>query len=167
MAKRGNWRGLSRQTTQVTPGVPNNVIPDLEFTAKTSEVLKAFMPVFVERLRRNLNTQKIGNSGDLDDSFKFSVRKGTDRVSANLRFNFYGRFVDMGVGKGTNLVERQTGRLLRDGRAGDGNRRKPKPWFTPQYIFETERLAQIMTETMAELSALAIGQDDVTLKVNI
>jgi hypothetical protein len=165
MARR-NWRGLSR-ASDVIPGVPNNVIPDVQITAKSAEILRAFMPVFVERLRRNIDTMNIGYEGDLDDSFRFNVRKGSSVVSANLSFNFYGRFVDMGVGKGTTLVERQTGRLLMDGRAGTGNQRKPKPWFSPQYVFEKGRLAEITAEAMAELSGQLIAPDDVEVTLNV
>ncbi len=155
------------RASDVIPGVPNNVIPDVQITAKSVEILRAFMPVFVERLRRNIDTMNIGHEGDLDDSFRFNVRKGNSVVSANLSFNFYGRFVDMGVGKGTTLVERQTGRLLFEGRAGTGNKRKPKPWFSPQYVFEKDRLAEITAEAMAALSAQFISPDDVQVTVNI
>jgi hypothetical protein len=164
---RQNWRGLSRQTAQVIPGVANNVIPEVMLSAKSEEVMRAFMPVFVERLKRNLATQHIGHEGDLDDSLRFNIRKGQNMVSANLSFNFYGRFVDMGVGKGTTLMERQTGRPLMAGRAATGNKRRPKPWFSPQYVFEKERLAQIMTESVAELATMMAGinDDSVTLTI--
>lgn len=166
MARRSNWRGLSR-TTQVIPGVPNNEIPDVMVSAKSVEVLKEFMPIFIERLRKNMRDLNVGHSGDTDDSFAYSVRKGSDKVSANLRFLFYARFVDMGVGKGTTLAERQSGRPLMAGRAGVGNRRKPKPWFGPQYIFEVQRLQEIMTETLAQLATTSIGVNDVTLEIPI
>jgi hypothetical protein len=160
-----NWQGLSRQTTQVTPGVANNQLPEIVVTAASEEVMRAFLPIFKERLKRNIHDLNIGHEGDLDDSFKIATNKGSSKVTGSLKFNFYGRFVDMGVGKGTTLTERQTGRSLRDGRRGINTKRKPKPWFSPQYLHETQRLPEIMNNILADIATGAVSGLDVDVKL--
>jgi hypothetical protein len=164
MAKK-RWQGLSRQTTQVTPGLANNQLPEVVISAASEEVMRAFLPIFRERLKRNIQDLNIGHEGDLDDSFKIMTSKGTSKVTGSLKFNFYGRFVDMGVGKGTTLSEQQTGRSLMDGRRGANTRRKPKPWFSPQYFHETQRLPEIMNNVMADIALSAVGGLDVDVKL--
>lgn len=135
-------------TSRVIPGLANNALPDIEVDKISNQVLKEFMPIFKERLRGNIAEQHIGHEGDLDDSFRTSVTGKT----GSLRFNFYGRFVDMGVGKGVTLAELQSGRQVTDDRKGLTSRRRAKVWFSKQYVYERRRLTELMTQRMQELA---------------
>ncbi|WP_128544094.1 hypothetical protein [Larkinella soli] len=70
---------------------------------------------------------------------------GSERVV--MQFLLYGRFVDMGVGKGTSHNDRGASRLLREGSpAGPTPRRKRKPWYSKRKGYEVKRLREILAE---------------------
>lgn len=155
-----------RSTYQVVPGLPNNELP--EVLAKVSkEVMSEFLPIFEERLKWNLVEQQIGHEGDLDDSFKRSVTTTKSMVRGSLKFNFYGRFVDMGVGKGLTLTERQSGRAISSDRKGLTGRRRPKVWFSKQYAYERQRLTEIMSQNAAYLAAAAVGNVEQNVPIKL
>ena len=152
---RAVWRKRNTTTysgaSQTIKGLANNELPDIRLRALNEETLRAFMPIFRERLQKNLSEHHIGYEGDLDESLRFSVQKTADGVMGTLRFNFYGRFVDWGVGKGTTLLEAQTGVALSAGRLTA--RRRAKPWFGPQYAHEQQRLRELTTANVQQLVA--------------
>ncbi len=155
---RAKWSSSSTEQTRATatiPGLANNQLPEIRLRALNEATLKMFMPIFQERLKKNLQEFQIGYEGDLDDSIRFSVSKGADSVMGTLRFNFYGRFVDWGVGKGITLLESQSGVPLAAGRMR--SKRSAKPWFGPQYAYEQKRLRELATtntqQVLAELAA--------------
>lgn len=66
-------------------------------------------------------------------------------------FRYYGKFVDMGVGKGVPLGRVDT-------------QRKPKKWFSPTFYAELNQLSAILADKYAFKGTLAITQtfDDAT-----
>lgn len=62
-------------------------------------------------------------------------------------FNYYGKFVDMGVGKGTDLQH-----------ATFSNRKK-KPWYSKPFYSQVLRLSQILAEKYAHKGAMAIVEN--------
>lgn len=82
---------------------------------------------------------------------------GVDRVI--IEFMMYGRFLDMGVGKGTTHTDRLVAKKLRIGSAG----RTRKAWYSKRKTYEIKRLREILTEQNIHLmldtieSALSIS----------
>lgn len=158
-----------RSTYQVVPGLRNNELPEV-LAQVSKEVMQEFMPIFEERLKGNLVELDIGSlhdEGDLKGSFKRTITANRNMVRGSLKFNFYGRFVDMGVGKGVTLTERQSGRAISSDRRGLSGRRRPKVWFSKQYAYERQRLTEIMSQNMALLTAAAVGEieQDTSIKL--
>ena len=155
MAKRRSWQNGSKALNSIT-NLPNNRLPEVVVKGIAKDVIKDFMPIVQERLKARLPEFNVGDSGGLESSFRWQVRSGTYGVTGELRFNFYGRFVDMGVGKGMSLAEQQTGRAGTSSRTSFSTGRKPKPWFMPQYLHEIDQLQKIITEEL-NLIATEIG----------
>lgn len=145
----------------------NNKFPELVVSKISEEVMREFMPIFQERLRGNIKDFHIGHEGDLDDSFRTRLTKKSNGAIGTIAFNFYGRFVDMGVGKGLTLAELQNGRQYNNERKGLTSKRKPKVWFSSQYSYERQRLLEIMTERMQVLAAQTAAQIDDEIVINI
>ncbi len=62
-------------------------------------------------------------------------------------FNYYGKFVDMGVGKGTDLQH-----------ASFTNRKK-KPWYSKPFFSQVIKLSQILAGKYANKAAMAIVEN--------
>jgi len=71
------------------------------------EIAEAWAKITIQLWRKNLTRMKIGynSSGDLNRSFKYKVLNGSrgnvDRIE--FAFHYYGKFLDMGVGKEQGL----------------------------------------------------------------
>lgn len=65
-----------------------------------------------------------------------------------LRFQFpmYGRFNDMGVGKGTSFADQQYSRSRYGRRIGDGEARKPTRWYSKRKGYNQHRMAELLTK---------------------
>jgi len=78
------------------------------------ELAEFWAKITIELWRKNLTRMKIGqnSSGNLYRSFKFKVIAGAqgkvDRIE--FAFNYYGKFLDMGVGIGTRIGNREVSR---------------------------------------------------------
>lgn len=78
------------------------------------EIAEAWAKITIQLWRKNLTRMKIGqnSTGDLNRSFKYKVIAGSrgnvDRIE--FAFNYYWKFLDMGVGKGTKLGDRPVSR---------------------------------------------------------
>lgn len=151
--------------SQTIPGLANNELPEIKLRAMNEEMMKQFMPIFRDRLKKNLIDLNIGHEGDLDDSIHEKSSKNGDSVTGTLTFNFYGRFVDWGVGKGTSLLELQTGVALRAGRMN--SRRKPKPWFGLQYAHELQRLRELAAQNTQQILAELAAQMNVKVEIKL
>lgn len=166
---RAVWRRTATERklvgTQTIPGLANNELPEIKLRAMNEAMMKQFMPIFRERLKRNLAELNIGHEGDLDDSLHEKIQKNSDSVTGTLTFNFYGRFTDWGVGNGTSLLELQTGVALRAGRMT--GRRKPKPWFGPQFAHELDQLRKLAAANTQEVLAELAAQLNVTVEIKL
>lgn len=60
-----------------------------------------------------------------------------------IEFLQYGRYLDMGVGRGTTHTDRVVGRILREG-SGEGRPRKA--WYSKRKSYEVKRLREILAE---------------------
>jgi len=90
---------------------------------------------------------KISENGGMPTSIEFS-------------FNYYGKFVDMGVGKGTKIgdvAENKTSRRLEGKQTG--NRRRAKPWYASTMYAERMKLIEILAEKYAHRAAITICEN--------
>lgn len=124
-----------------------------------SEIADAWAKITIRRWRKKIRTLKIGETNSLYDSFVRDVigAANGDLIKIDFAFKYYGKFVDMGVGKGTKISgvkESKTSRRL-EGRML-GNRRRAKKWYSKTFHAETMRLREILVEHYAEMGSLTI-----------
>ena len=114
--------------------------------------------------REKMVKYKVGlsTSGNLERSFLKEVigTPGGGLISINFSFKYYGKFVDMGVGKGTKLGDvgqNKTSRYL-EGKM-IGNRRIPKKWYSKTLFAETATLKEILSREYAFLAGFRIVEN--------
>jgi hypothetical protein len=107
---------------------------------------------------------KIGqhSSGELFRSFQYNVlaSSGGDVQKIEFAFRYYGKFVDMGVGRGTRLgdqpismgVHKLSGKFL-------GMKRVPKKWYSKTFYSETQRLVEILQEEYGHRGQVSISEN--------
>ena len=101
-------------------------------------------------------------SGQLEESFKHEVitnaAGNVERIE--FAFNYYGKFVDMGVGRGVKIgdVNEQSISRRLEGR-GSGNRRAPKPWYSKTIFAERMKLAEILAKKYAHKGSIVIVEN--------
>ncbi|GAB2571668.1 hypothetical protein [Spirosoma areae] len=71
-----------------------------------------------------------------------SVSEGAGIDKVMIQFLLYGRFLDMGVGRGTSHTDRLVARQLKIGQVG----RTRKPWYSKRKSYEIKRLREILAE---------------------
>ncbi|GAB2780267.1 hypothetical protein GCM10027275_24760 [Rhabdobacter roseus] len=145
-AKRSKALG---STERVIPDLPNNQLPEMVLDQVLEGTMRDFVKFSTEKYQKSIWQLDVRHEGDLYESFKSRITKGTGKVTGEIRFNFYGRFADMGVGRGITLIERQTGRALTDGRSPGRITRRPKPWFSQVWGRERHRLAEVAARDVA------------------
>ena len=99
--------------------------------------------------------------GGLSASFSKTILGTTkgENIVIRLKFNYYGKFVDMGVGKGVKIAdvrENKTARYL-NGRM-TGNRRRPKKWYSKTLYSQTAVLRDILARDFAHKGTLVIKE---------
>jgi len=132
------------------------------------EFANAWGDITMERFHMKLDALKIGYSLQLEDSLTLEMMSsGADVSRIEFSFNYYGKFVDMGVGRGMSLGEVAEGGISRRlvGRE-DGNRRRAKKWFSPVFYTEVTKLKHLLAEKFARKAVLTIveNMDDNALK---
>lgn len=103
----------------------------------------------------------ISSTYQLEESFRHEVLSNAGNpVQIAFAFRFYGRFVDMGVGKGVSLgeVKEQAVSRALEGRNAH-NSRKPKPWYGKTFHAERIKLAEILAQKYAHKAALTIVEN--------
>lgn len=120
--------------------------------------VQAWADIVIQIWLDKIEKLKINYSYQLADSFVNHVVSHANGNVARIEFafNYYGKFVDMGVGRGTTLD---------DVRAGNTNR-KPKPWYSRTFYGEVRKLSQLLAEKYARKGALIVVEniDDNALK---
>lgn len=103
----------------------------------------------INRLYSNLDRYKIGQSGFLKQSIKYQLQSaGGDITSVKIILAYYGKFVDMGVGRGLSIESMSANRDVYQlfGRPG----RKPKKWLSKSIYAQTQVLQFILNRDYAE-----------------
>jgi len=126
------------------------------------ETLEAWAAITIDRWRQQIQKRDI-HIGDLARDLREHVQASADGEIMKVEFfySWYGKFVDMGVGKGTKIGdvnENRTSRNL-EGRH-TGNRRRAKPWKSATLFAEVNTLNALLLEKYGR-KALAIVEDTV------
>ncbi|MBC6698090.1 hypothetical protein [Hymenobacter sp. BT190] len=150
----------------------------------TSEVLQVVQQ-WAKRLEGILDQEfdklGIGQNDDLRPSVRHKVyQMAGDMIGYDLSFLGYGRFVDIGTGKGNGRAERDlsvggiltklesqdtNGRILkrRRGKGGQFKKnkrekkgRKPKKWYSRAFYGQLNRLMGVVSATMVESAVISV-----------
>lgn len=117
-------------------------------------MIDGWLRLFIVKLRNELKVKNIGQTGALARSIAGQLRSNGNNVSEVLaKFSMYGRFIDMGVGRGVAAYERQTNRENRNASTRYGasvgfSSRKPKRWLNKRKMAEIYRLRELLAEQM-------------------
>lgn len=100
--------------------------------------VEAWADIVIKSWRYNIEELEIGVSNDLFNSFDFHINSlsGGKPASVEFVFEYYGRFVDMGVGKGVKALSFEYKKT----------KRKPKPWYSREWRFQVHRLNEILSD---------------------
>ena len=131
--------------------------------------LEAWADIVLELWQEKIDRLNIGVSWQLVDSLVQHIisEAGGNISMIEFAFNYYGKFVDMGVGNGVDLGsvgDLKTERRLVGNETG--NKRRPKPWYNKTLYSQTQRLVEILAEKYARKGLIAIIEnvDDNALK---
>lgn len=126
-------------------------------TSTPRELAVAWLDITVERFVANMKQLKIQNTGALMASFKKQVIGGSEGDPLKLRLSYalYGKFIDMGVGRGHgagitkgddgyNRLRNSRGKLRRQ-------KRKACAWYSKEVAFQTKRLSELMLDLYGQL----------------
>ena len=123
------------------------------------QIAEDWAKITVKVWRSNLVKLKAVRSNRLWQSFVADVisKADGDPVKVKFAFLYYGKFVDMGVGRGTKIggvKENTTSRRLNGKMLG--NRRKPRKWYNKALTHESYRLAELLGQSYASTIATEI-----------
>ncbi|MDP1624111.1 MAG: hypothetical protein Q8M08_17445 [Bacteroidales bacterium] len=112
--------------------------------------------------KEKLQKLRIGQTGGLETSFLKEIigTPAGDVIAIRFAFLYYGKFVDMGVGRGTKIggvAENRTSRALEGKMLG--NRRKPKKWYGKTFYAEVATLKEILAKEYGHKGALVIAEN--------
>jgi hypothetical protein len=117
----------------------NNLTTPVDIQLQTDELFTAWAKITIDRLYEALSGLGIALDGPLRKSIQTEVIKADGDVEAViLKFLRYGRFVDMGVGKGVTLAD--VHKLTKKGKP---NKRRSKTWFSKTYYAEVLKVKLI------------------------
>lgn len=102
--------------------------------------------IVIERWENRITTLKIKETGQLLKSFTHFVntQSNGDPERITFAFEYYGKFVDMGVGRGTTIA--QVG----------STKRIAKPWYSKVFWSQFLKLTELLKEKYLIKSQIAI-----------
>lgn len=117
--------------------------------AEIKQVISDWARYTIERLQTQILQKRIGVTGSLNYSLLYHLAgiAGGDISAVKLEFNYYGKFVDMGVGRGQKI---ESVKSNRDIYALVGGGRKPKKWLSKTLYGEVNALREIMATHYGE-----------------
>lgn len=143
-----SWQKQSRLGGRNTQNIEG--VKDIVGEKRGKKIMSAFIDIMILKWNREIRKMNIGKEGDLSASFTKSVKSGADQIHGRSRFNFYGRMVDMGVGKGITLQEQKSGIAATRSRVGGSLKRKPKPWYSNVWLYERNRIGEVYRDELAK-----------------
>ena len=126
------------------------------------QIADAWAKITIKRWQKKIQGLKIGESGELARSFLYDVVASAqgDVLKIDFAFRYYGKFVDMGVGKGVKIgqvKENQDSRKLEGKMLG--NRRRPKKWYSKTFAAEAMKLGEIMAKEFGRRGTVVISEN--------
>jgi len=121
--------------------------------------VEAWTDILLDRLYQSIYKHKILNTWQLHDSLSAKILGGQKSPEAiALEYLYYGKFVEMGVGKGVRLENRN--QMQQDYRHNEGGtRRKPKKWISKIVYSQTLKLRDIMMSKYGKKGAFSIVEN--------
>lgn len=120
--------------------------------------VQAWADIVITIWLNKIDQMKIHDTYQLADSFTHHVisHSNGDVQKIEFAFNYYGKFVDMGVGRGVTLEDVARGNTSRH----------PRPWYSRTFYSEVKKLSQLLAQKYARKGALVIVEnvDDNALK---
>lgn len=115
-----------------------------------SLTVEAWAKFVIERWEDKMLRLRIHNSGDLKRSLLQHVitQANGDPIKIEFAFNFYGKFVDMGVGKEFKIGN--------PGDIGLNPTRRAKPWYSKTFFSQVKKLSEILAEKYALKAQISI-----------
>jgi hypothetical protein len=116
-----------------------------------NETAQAWAEILIKIWRQKLIELDIGYSGELFDSFFYTIKSLSNDNPDIIQFgfNYYGKFVDMGVGRDVFV-----------GNPGDvSSGRKPKPWYSKTFYAQTMKLRELLQDKYGILGASVVSEN--------
>ena len=110
------------------------------------ESMQQWADIVIERWEKRISRLRIHSSGALAKSFTSQVEADSNGNPQKVifTFNYYGRFVDLGVGRGVPIAKVPE------------SKRTPKPWYNKTFFKEIHKLTEIFAERYGKTAANAI-----------
>ncbi|MGI4870678.1 MAG: hypothetical protein ACRYFX_05800 [Janthinobacterium lividum] len=128
------------------------------------ELATQWLDITVERFVANLRRLRVQDTGALLASFRTDVIGAAqgDQLRLRLSYALYGKFIDMGVGRGMGAgvkkgddgydrIRNSRGQFRR-------KKRQARPWYSTEMAHQTHRLAELVLDLYGTL-ALAKTQE--------
>lgn len=118
-----------------------------------NETLQAWAEIVIKNWEEKIEKLGISDTGALVSSLvhELYLESSGDAATIAFAFNYYGRFVDMGVGKGVPIGEVKASR--------NEHTRRPKKWHSKVFFAEVQKLGEIWAEKTGQKAALAITEN--------
>ncbi len=120
-----------------------------------SQTIEAWAAYVIERWQLEIVRLGINSTGQLLRSFTSTIttQSGGNVDKIIFAYEYYGKFVDMGVGRGVTIAE-----VAQSGR-------KPKPFQGKVFFSQVKKLAEILKEKYQNEAALTIVESIEVAKV--
>jgi hypothetical protein len=114
-----------------------------------NQTIADWAQITVERWEEKITQLGIGISGTLINSFTHQILTDSKGDPELIRFTFeyYGKMVEMGVGKGVPLAEVQN------------SNRKPKQWYSKTFAREMYKLSEHIAKAYGQRAVTLIVQE--------
>jgi len=110
------------------------------------EVVDEWASANVKALKTQIQKRNIGATHKLLASLAYNIVRASDgNVSkAQIMFNYYGRFVDMGVGRGVKIGDVKEVRSVHARALNALNARRPKKWYSKPMAAGVNSLSELL-----------------------
>lgn len=139
----------------------NDYLPHDESRAK---ILHRWAASVIKRWIKEMEYQNVTDSDKLMKSLKYKIynASGGDQTKIVFTLLNYGRFVDLGVGRGEKYTKRKHDPTFHSGQpypTTPGYNFQVKPWFLPLFKQRVYSLARILERKYGEYAQLMIIQN--------
>lgn len=129
------------------------------------KVVSDWARITSERLGENILKRRIGKSGDLSRSLTYKVIGALNSPEkVILSHLYYGKFVDMGVGKGQRVGDIKGNKEILTAAGIKG--RRPKKWYSKTIYAETNKLADFLQQNFS-IKASAVIKENIPSQINL